>query len=159
MHKKSKRGVTFLEVTLCLLILGALIDCIARLLKQSPPLTAQSGQFAEFYAVIAPIIKTGKQVMWAQDTLQVELENGWIHVVLRSQKLAQQPHVKVLFLRIPPHYCIQWRRWRKHHKCWTPLEEQKAYKHLKFIKLILSRSPDTIAEEFIFSTALEKYHT
>jgi hypothetical protein len=159
MHKKSKRGVTFLEVTLCLLILGTLMDCIARLLKQSPSLTTKPGQFDELHSVIAPIIETGKQIIWAQNTLQVELASGWVHVVLQSQKPFKQPHAKVLFLRIPPHDCIQWQRWHKHHKCWTPLEEQKNYKHLRFIKLILSRSPDTIVEEFIFSTALGKYHT
>ncbi|MDR2769548.1 MAG: hypothetical protein LBB19_03250 [Puniceicoccales bacterium] len=160
MHKKSKWGVTFLEVTLCLLILGALIDCIARLLKQFPPLlTAKPGQFAELHAVIAPIIGTGKQIIWAHGILQVELANGWVHVVFQSQKLSQQPHARVLFLRIPPHYCIQWQRWHKHHKCWTPLEDQKTYKHLRFVKLVLSRSPDTIVEEFIFSTALEKCYT
>ncbi|MDR0755737.1 MAG: hypothetical protein LBE99_02410 [Puniceicoccales bacterium] len=158
MHKKSECGVTFLEVTLCLFVLGILINCIAHLLRQSPSLTPHSDPFATFHAVIAPIIKTGKQIIWAHGTLQVELESGCVHVILQSQKPSQQPHARVLFLRIPPHYSIQWQRWHKHHKCWTPLKEQKTYKHLRFIKLILSRSSNTTVEEFIFSTALRKYH-
>ncbi|MDR0646839.1 MAG: hypothetical protein LBF43_00180 [Puniceicoccales bacterium] len=158
MYKKSNLGLTFLEVTLCLLILGVLIDCTARLLKRSPALATRPDQFAAIHAAIAPIIKIGKQIIWGQGTLQIELAGGWVHVVLQSQKLPQQSQAKVLFLGIPPHYRIQWQRWHKHRKCWTPLEEQKTYKHLRFIKLILSRSPDVIAEEFIFSTALGKYH-
>ncbi|MDR1254766.1 MAG: hypothetical protein LBJ78_01905 [Puniceicoccales bacterium] len=158
MHKKSKLGVTFLEITLCLLILGTLINCVARLSRRPPSLIPRPDQFAALHAVIAPIVKTGKQIVWVDGTLQVELANGWVHVVLQSQKPSQEPHAKVLFLRIPPHYCIQWQRWHKHHKCWTPLEAQKTYKHLRFIKLILSRSPNTLVEEFIFSTALGEYH-